>query len=155
MNYIRLISRPGTRKVSGFSFQPEKGKSMRLHSLRSIILGLVCLVAVTLLAPIIAPVLIAAALFVPGLKLMRRTSDRFTLNLASFHSPNIATWSWSLSFIRPRSSDEGRWFGAFTLSHNYGWQVALQIARCQLVLARQTYHLQRSTAADFIVRSRC
>ena len=117
---------------------------MRLYSLRSITMGLVCLLAVTLIAPIIAPVLIVAALFVPGLKLMRRTNDLFTLNLASYHSPHRSEWSWCLSFIRPRSADEGRWLSCYAHGDDCTWRAALQIARCQIMLTRQLYHLRSS-----------
>lgn len=34
---------------------------------------------------------------VAGLSLLRRTSNRRTINLASWHSPHSLTWSWILS----------------------------------------------------------
>ena len=49
-----------------------------------------------------------------GLKLFSRTSDRRTINLASFHSPHSLTWRWLVSFSLFRG-DEARvrpiWWG--------------------------------------------
>jgi len=90
---------------------------------------------------VIAPaILLAFALLsrvVPGFSFWRRTSDLYTLNLASFHSPNSLIWSWCLSLIRPRCSDEGRWLGFHGYRTNTGWTVFLQVARRQLCLSRQ------------------
>lgn len=33
-----------------------------------------------------------------GLSFFRRTNDRHTVNLASYHDPRSITWSWVLSF---------------------------------------------------------
>jgi hypothetical protein len=72
-----------------------------------------------------------------GFSLLSRTSDRYTFNLAAFHSPHGLTWSWIVAFILPRSPDEGRWLGAWTYSTNGGRQFGFQFMRCQLTFSRQ------------------
>lgn len=101
------------------------------------------------LAPVFLPALYLASRVVPGMSFWHRTSDRYTLNIASFHSSHSLTWSWVLSFIRPRSAGEGRWLGLHAYSVNTGWTVYLQLARCQIMLTRQypmhyRTHYQRS-----------
>lgn len=126
--------------------------------LRSILLALVCLPLIILAAlavPILAPALIAAAFIVPGFRLIRHTSDPHCLNLASFHSPHSMTWSWCLSFIRPRSADEGRWFGAYFHLTDPGWRFGFQIARCQIMLTRQQYGNRYASGFALNARSRC
>lgn len=79
-----------------------------------------------------------------GLSLFSRTSDRYTFNLATFHSPHSLTWSWGVSFILPRSAGEGRWLGAWTYLNNGGRQFGFQIMRCQLTFSRQRPMFYRS-----------
>lgn len=116
---------------------------MRLYSLRSIISAALCtllIVAAILALPVIVPLALIAAVIVPGLSLLHRTNDFFTLNLASYHSPHRREWSWCLSFIRPRSADDGRWLCCYAYGDDCTWRGALQIARCQVMLTRQLYH---------------
>lgn len=66
-----------------------------------------------------------------GLKLFSKTSDKKTLNVASFHSPHSLTWSWILSFrrhevMRPkfyaRRSKDGIGAGLGTLISAYAYR---------------------------------
>lgn len=88
-------------------------------------------------SPLLLVTLFLLSRIVTGVDFWRRTSDLYTTNLASFHSPHSLTWSWALSFIRPRSADEGRWLGLHGYRTNTGWTVFLQVARRQLHLSRQ------------------
>lgn len=94
------------------------------------------LVAIVVLA-VLAIVLGHRSLHRAGLKLFSQTSDRYTFNLAAFHSPHSLTWSWIVAFTRPRCPDEGRWLGAWTYKNNGGRQFGFQIMRCQLTFRRQ------------------
>lgn len=106
-----------------------------MRFLRSICALVICLAVIAFL-PVLVPVAIIAALTVPGFDVWRQTSDRFRINLASYHSPHSYTWSWIVAFRRPRSPDEGRWFSCYiTDSHRLA---GLQIARCEFTLHRQS-----------------
>jgi len=96
--------------------------------------AMICL-ALIVLAPVLIASVVVAWLVVPGIALMRQTSDRFTLNLASYHSPQSYTWSWIAALRRPRSSDEGRWLSCFITES--GRLAGLQIARHEITLHRQ------------------
>lgn len=75
-----------------------------------------------------------------GLALMRKTNDRKTFNLASFHSPHSLTWSWILSLrfsegvtFKPRfrkreggfSVGFGNMLSGYTYKYNNGreWEI--------------------------------
>ena len=63
-----------------------------------------------------------------GIQLFNRTSDRKTVNLASFHSPHSLTWSWilSLSFDGMTRKGNGRIrFGIHPYRTNGGLQVVV------------------------------
>lgn len=106
-----------------------------MRFLRSIC-ALVISLAVIVFLPILIPAAILAKLAIPGVAVWWRTSDRFRLNLASYHSPYSLTWSWIVSFRRPRSSDEGRWLSCYITDSRR--LAGLQIARCELTLHRQS-----------------
>lgn len=105
-----------------------------MRMIRSIMAAMICL-ALIVLAPVLVASVAIAWLAIPGVKLMSHTSDRFTLNLASYHSPQSYTWSWIVAFRRPRSSDEGRWLSCFIYPD--GRQMGVQIARHEIMLLRQ------------------
>ena len=73
-----------------------------------------------------------------GFALFRRTIDRRTWNIASWHSPHSLTWSWvlSFSFSLPRG-DEGRWIGFHPYRTNHGLNWLVQLGRCSLRFQRQ------------------
>lgn len=119
---------------------------MKYSGIRSFLpslMSLALLATAITLAPLAVPIALAGAVAVPGFALWHQTSDQFTLNLASFHSPKNSTWSWCLSLIRPRSVDEGRWLSCYFHGMGQSWQAGIQIAHHEIMFTRQTYHLRR------------
>jgi hypothetical protein len=61
------------------------------------------------------------------LRLLNRTSDRHTINLASWHSKHSLTWSWILSFSFFRPSEARVLPLFYTYMTNQGRQWGLRI----------------------------
>ncbi|KNY20368.1 hypothetical protein [Methylobacterium sp. ARG-1] len=91
-----------------------------------------------------------------GLSLFRLTSDRRTVNLASWHSPHSLTWRWILSagfqrivFAKPRGmwkttgphvyrcGSIGTVLSAFAMRHNNGWQFGLTVLGLAISFSQQ------------------
>lgn len=91
-----------------------------------------------------------------ALSLFRRTSDRSTINIASWHSPHSMTWRWLLSasvqrieFAKPRGMWEttgrhvyrcgsiGSVISGFAMRDNNGWQFGLTLLGLRLSFSQQ------------------
>lgn len=134
---------------------------MRFKSVMFALLCLPLLAVAAVLSPVIAPVLLLAAAVVPGFATFRRTSDKHSWNLASYHSPHSLTWRWlvHLSFGRmfarpalymsPRESYPGHQSpfvtfafniglaGACASTNNYGWQFGVWLLGVHLQFSQQ------------------
>lgn len=122
----------------------------------SVVLGLLCLpllAVVLVLSPVIVPALCLLAIIVPGLAVFKRTSDKRSWNLASYHSPHSLTWRWILGLtlgrvlVKPcihlsRSHFAGFAFsvgfgGAHAHRNSYGWQFEVWLLGMHIQFSQQ------------------
>ena len=99
-----------------------------------------------------------------GLELFRRTNNRLSINLASFHSPRSITWSWIIALTRepvawPRPYARlkvrgttvpgghiglGHLIGLTVYRDNHGWQMSASMLWVSLRWMRQQSMFRRA-----------
>lgn len=103
-------------------------------------LMLPALLMAAVVGAVFVPLAVLLAPVFPGLSVLRRTSDRRTFNLLSYHSPHSLTWAWilSASFDRAtRRGDRQLRFGLHPYRANGGLQIVLTLPWLCFQLHRQ------------------